>query len=201
MNEFENGLLRYFSRQQLDVISSKKLGIAGCGGLGSNIAAAMARSGFVNFEIVDRDIIDASNLNRQNYFLDEVGSSKVVITEKRLKAINQDIQVLATQTILTYDNIREHYQNADIIFEAFDNVESKKLIIETFGNSGKLVILASGMAGFSNANEIRIKTIKDNVYMVGDRKTEVGLQNPPLAPRVIACAALMASVALERTLS
>ena len=200
MNDFEQGLLRYYSSEQLSKVQSKKIGIAGCGGLGSNIAAALVRSGCKYFEIVDKDLIESSNLNRQNFFLSEIGFPKVAVTEKRIKQINPDAQVHSRQVILTNENIFNYFDDADIVFEAFDNVESKRIIIEQFGNSSKLVILGSGMAGISNEKPIAIRKIKDNVYIVGDGITEADSKNPPFAPRVIACASLMASVALEKSL-
>jgi sulfur carrier protein ThiS adenylyltransferase len=199
MNIFEEGLLRYLSAEQLATLEATQIGLAGAGGLGSNIAHALVRTGFKSFEIVDYDVIDASNLNRQNYFLDEIGQAKVDVTAKRLKQINPKIEVKTGKTKLTAQNINNYFGSADIIFEAFDNVESKTLMLETFGNSKKLLIMGSGMAGIAN-KELKIKKIRDNVFLVGDGSTQVGKTNPPLAPRVIACASLMASVAVEQIL-
>lgn len=196
---FEDGLLRYLKPDQLQKIQSIKIGIAGCGGLGSNIAHALARTGFIHFEIVDKDIIEASNLNRQNYYSDEIGLPKVTTTAKRLSQINSNVQVKTHQLYLTRENMHSYFQDCTILFEAFDNVESKALFLETFAGSGKLLILGSGLAGIKNTG-LPIQQIKENIYIVGDRTTAVGKDNPPLAPRVMACAALMASVALEKIL-
>lgn len=201
MNEFEKGLLRHFSIEKLSAIQKTRIGIAGCGGLGSNIANAMARSGFRDFEIIDHDVICASNLNRQNFYLDEIGSSKAEITAKRLKQVNPDISVMVHKQKLDKNNIDRYFKDRDIIFEAFDNADAKKLLLETFGNSGRLLIMGSGMAGIGNKTSIEINKVNDKLYIVGDMKTDVGKENPPLAPRVIACAALMASVALENTVT
>jgi sulfur carrier protein ThiS adenylyltransferase len=98
MNTFEQGLLKYLKPEQLAVIQSKKIGIGGAGGLGSNCAMMLVRSGFKHLEIIDQDLIDASNLNRQQYFTDEIGLPKVTITKKRLLDINRDAQILIHQT-------------------------------------------------------------------------------------------------------
>lgn len=198
-NKFEEGLLRYLSEEQLDKIQRTKIGIAGVGGLGSNIAHALVRTGFVDFEIVDVDFIDASNLNRQNYFYDEIGQTKVEVTAKRLKQINPDVRVNSAQIKLNKENIKEYFVDRDILFEAFDKVESKTLLLESFGNSGKLLVSGNGMSGIVG-EEIKIRKINEKLYLVGDGVTEVGQDNPPLAPRVMACASLMASVAVERVL-
>ncbi len=199
-NIFEEGLLRYLSKEQLDKVQKTKIGIAGVGGLGSNIAHALVRTGFVDFELIDDDVIDASNLNRQNYFYDEIGQSKVEITAKRLRQINPAVSVKIKKVRLNKDNINNYFHDTDILFEAFDKVESKTLFLESFGNSGKLLVCGNGMSGIVGG-EIKINKLRDNLYLVGDGRTEVGQGNPPLAPRVMACASLMASVAVERVLS
>ena len=92
MNILEQGLLRYLKPEQLSLIQSKKIGIGGAGGLGSNCAMILVRTGFKHLEIIDQDVIDASNLNRQQYFLNEIGLNKVDVTKKRLLDINPDAQ-------------------------------------------------------------------------------------------------------------
>ncbi|KAF0134725.1 MAG: thiamine biosynthesis protein ThiF family 2 [Candidatus Saganbacteria bacterium] len=200
MNDFEQALTNYFLPEQLAKIEKTKIGIAGCGGLGSNIVVCLVRSGFKNFELMDFDVVETKNLNRQYYYLDEVGQSKVDVLSTRLLKINPDLKIKKVKAQLSDENIASYFQDRDIIFEAFDNVPSKKLIMETFGNTNKLLIFGCGMAGITNQSEIKIKKIKNNIYMVGDGVTCVGPENPPLAPRVFACASLMASAALEAVL-
>ncbi|MDC0977625.1 sulfur carrier protein ThiS adenylyltransferase ThiF [bacterium] len=198
MNEFEQSLGNYFETQTLTYIQKIKIGIAGAGGLGSNIANCLVRSGFKNFEILDLDIIETKNLNRQNYFLSEIGHSKVETLKKRLLQINPDCQIITHQIKLTTQNTKEYFQNTAILFEAFDEVASKKLILEEYGNADKLIISGCGMAGYNNQPEIKIRKVSKKIYIVGDEQTEVSKSTPPLAPRVITCASLMASIALEK---
>ncbi|MFA5839527.1 MAG: sulfur carrier protein ThiS adenylyltransferase ThiF [Candidatus Margulisiibacteriota bacterium] len=200
MHEFEKALLNYYSPEQLAAIFQKKIGIAGAGGLGSNIAVCLVRSGFVDFEIIDSDVIEMKNLNRQYYFLDEVGKPKVAVLTERLKQINPAVKVKSAKERITLANITNYFTDRDVVFEAFDNVESKTLLMEALANSGKLLVFGSGMAGISNQNELKINKLRENIFLVGDGITPVGKNNPPLAPRVVACAALMASVVLEDTL-
>jgi len=201
MKNFYAALLKYMSKEQIVKVQRAKVGIAGCGGLGSNIANVLVRSGFGDIEMIDHDVIEPSNLNRQNYFLDEIGFSKVEMTAKRLIGINPDVYIMAKKLFLDKDNIAGQFKDRDIIFEAFDSAESKKLFLETFGNSGKLLIMGSGMAGISNEKPIAVRKIKENVYIVGDEEADISKGFPPLAPRVIACAAMMAGVALEQVLN
>lgn len=200
MNDFEKGLEKYLDPEQLKSAGRTKIGIAGCGGLGSNIANILVRTGFKDFELIDHDVIEASNLNRQNYNLDEIGVSKVETTAKKLIAVNPDIYIMTKMLRLDESNIAGQFSDRDIIFEAFDRAASKKLFLETFGNSGKLLIMGSGMAGISNERQIKVRKAKENVYIVGDEESDIANGLPPLAPRVIACAAMMAGVALDRVL-
>ncbi len=157
MNEFENGLLRYFDKSKLSQIQQYKIGIAGAGGLGSNIATCLVRSGFKNFEIVDNDVVEISNLNRQHYFLEDVGKPKVLALKERLLSINPELWIEDYQARIMKNNCSRFFSNTDILFEAFDEVATKKMILETYGNSEKLIVCGSGMAGFNNSNEIKIR--------------------------------------------
>src|SRR5580704_18543975 len=97
MNLFEQGLLKYLKPEQLTLIQSKKIGIGGAGGLGSNCAMMLVRSGFKTLEIIDQDLIDASNLNRQQYYTAEIGLAKVDVLKKRLLDINPDADITIHQ--------------------------------------------------------------------------------------------------------
>ena len=76
-NALHNGLARYLSPDQLEALRAARVGIAGAGGLGSNAALMLARSGVGNLVLVDDDVVDASNLTRQQYWPRHVGRPKV----------------------------------------------------------------------------------------------------------------------------
>jgi len=199
MNIFEQGLLRYYSAQDLAVIQSKKIGIGGAGGLGSNIAVILVRSGFKHIEILDSDTIDASNLNRQYFFLDEIGQPKVSALRNRLLAINPDLD-LKTHFVRWQPHVGDQFfEKCDIVVEAFDKVDNKYNFIEFYQNRHPYVISGSGMAGLRDKKDLKVKKM-GNVYIVGDLATDAAAGHPPLAPRVTACAALMAEVALDLAL-
>jgi sulfur carrier protein ThiS adenylyltransferase len=197
MNEFEKAISGYYTKEQYERIRTVRIGIAGAGGLGSNIALILTRSGFRNFEILDFDAITAANLNRQQYYLNEIGDSKVIRLREHIQKINPAVNIVIHKTRLTVENHGSFFNNADILFEAFDTVESKKLLLENFGNSGKIIIMGSGMAGIKTAAAIKIRKAGSKHYIVGDETSDVREGLLPYAPRVIQCAAAMASVALE----
>lgn len=196
MSEFEYALGRYLDESQLNKIRSIKVGIAGAGGLGSNCANALVRTGFRNIKIVDFDIVDYSNLNRQFYFFDQVGRSKVDCIKENLIKINPYANIHAINAKLDFENISEVFADCDVVVEAFDEPEFKKMIVEAYISSDKLLVAASGLAGWGSSDSIKVHKIKDNFYLIGDLSTGIGPGVPPLAPRVFIAAAKEADVVL-----
>ena len=200
MNSFEQALRRYLSPEQLDRIRSIKVGIAGVGGLGSNCAAALVRTGFRHIKIIDFDAVDHSNLNRQFYFIEQTGSPKVDALKQNLNQINPAANIETAQIKLESHNAAELFADCDVVVEAFDRPEYKKLIVETYLNSGKLLVAASGLAGWGDSDRIKVHRVKENFYLIGDQVTGIGPDTPPLAPCVLIAAAKQADVVLSYAL-
>ncbi|HRW63585.1 MAG TPA: sulfur carrier protein ThiS adenylyltransferase ThiF [Bacteroidales bacterium] len=174
------------------------IGIAGAGGLGSNCAVALARTGIGRLIICDFDIVTESNLNRQYYFKNQVGLKKVTALKENIQKINPDIEIITYDIKLNEANLVSIFKTCDIIVEAFDLAEMKKMLIETCIENmpDKSLVIGSGMAGFGNSNSI--KTIKNgNIYICGDEMSEVSEDSPPLAPRVGMVANMQANTVLE----
>lgn len=198
-NRFEEGLRRYLSESELNQIQSKKIGIGGVGGLGSNVAMILVRSGFKHFEILDMDLIEASNLNRQQYFHNEIGESKVKVTGQRLRAINPDLNLMTYETQWTEAASGQYFQDCDFVVEAFDQADFKFQFVRYYQEHAPVVISGNGMAGLTQKQPIRVQKV-GNIYMVGDGTTDAACGHPPMAPRVTACAAKMAEIILDATL-
>ena len=200
MNEFEQALGRYLNQEQLNKIRSVKVGIAGTGGLGSNCASALVRTGFRHIKIVDFDIVDYSNLNRQFFFIQQAGRAKVEALKENLNSINPAANIEIDTIKLEADNVAEIFADCDVVVEAFDRTEYKKLIVETYIGSSKLLVAASGLAGWGDSDRIKVHRIKDNFYLIGDLATGIGPDTPPLAPCVFIAAAKQADVVLSYAL-
>lgn len=200
MNKFEEGLLKYLTNEQLKTIQQKKIGIGGAGGLGSNIAMILVRTGFKNIEIIDKDLIDASNLNRQQFFLSEIGLDKAETLRSRLLAINPDINILYHKVHWTKKIGNEFFEDSDVIVEAFDQTDWKHQFVEFYQQTGKPIISGVGMAGLIQKNPMIVKKL-GNIYFVGDLTTDSECGHPPLAPRVTACAAVMSEIILDLALN
>ncbi len=174
------------------------VGIAGCGGLGSNCAVALARAGIGYLILVDFDVIEPGNLNRQYYFTDQIGQKKVEALKSNVLRINPQIKIGTSPVQLTPSGIRDIFGKCDVIVEAFDRKEMKLMIAETVLTHmpGIPLVMGSGLAGWGN-NDL-LKTIRSgNLYLCGDENTETSLELPPLAPRVGIVANMQANVVLE----
>jgi len=200
LNYFEEGLRHYLNKNQIEKIRAVKIGIAGAGGLGSNCAFNLARSGFNDFKIVDFDSIEATNLNRQFYFYDQINMQKVEALKANLMRINPDIKINAIVSMINEENITSLFDDCHIVVEAFDKVEYKRLIVEKYYSSGKLLVSASGLGGWGNSDDIIIRRVHSNFYVVGDMISEVSESIPPISPRVNIVAAKQADIILNYVL-
>lgn len=179
-------------------LSSKTIGIAGCGGLGSNCAVALVRVGVGKLIIADFDVIEESNLNRQYFFFNQIGKYKAPTLKENLNLINPKVIVSDHVIKLTSKEIVELYKECDVIVEAFDKAEMKEMIVETVLSEfpEKSIVCGVGLAGWGGNNLIKTEQYR-KLYIVGDRKSETSENDPPLAPRVGVVANMMANVVLE----
>jgi sulfur carrier protein ThiS adenylyltransferase len=199
MNVFENALLRYLKPEQLAAIQKTKIGIGGAGGLGSNVAVILARTGFRHLEILDKDVVEASNLNRQNYTLADIGKPKVECLEQFLLSINPDVELTLHQQEWTKEKASGLFQGCTIMVEAFDKAVFKFDFVEYYRTRAPYVVSGNGMAGLDITTELLTRKA-GNVFIIGDGTTDITDGHPPLAPRVIECAAKMANTILQLTL-
>jgi len=180
-------------------LSKFRIGIAGAGGLGSNCAVALARSGVGTLVIADFDVVETVNLNRQYYFFEQVGQMKTEALKENISYINPDIRVITHQKKIDSSNVTEIFLGCDIIVEAFDCAVMKEMLIESVQSMmpGVPLIVGSGMAGFGKSNEIGCRKIDDTLYVCGDECSEASEDLPPLAPRVGIVANMQANVVIE----
>lgn len=173
--------------------------ICGLGGLGSNIAIALARAGIGRLILVDFDRVDISNLHRQQYKADQIGLWKTEALAENLKEIAPYLAVEIHTVRLTEENIKPLLAKADIICEAFDRAEEKAMLVNGVLEKlhTKYLIAASGMAGLGSANSIQTRRITDRFYLCGDGRSDVAEGMGLVAPRVMLCAAHQAHTVLR----
>jgi sulfur carrier protein ThiS adenylyltransferase len=198
---FTSVLQSFLTDVQIEAVKKVKIGIAGAGGLGSNCIHALVRCGFEKFVVVDFDIVSVSNLNRQLYFPEQVGLPKVESLKKMLKQLNSDLEIHTFQERITNKNVSGYFDDCDCIVEAFDNPESKALLVNAFIGSKKLLVSVSGIGGYGKSDRIVTRKIRSNFFMVGDGISEVGALVKPFAPCVMIAAAKQADIVLDWVLS
>lgn len=185
------------------VLAHKKVGIAGCGGLGSNVAVSLARTGIGQLVIVDFDHVVESNLNRQFYFFNQIGEKKVKALAANLHAIRPDLKIIIHNIKLESRTIHQIFNGCDLVIEAFDSAEAKAMIVETFINELPNIplIIGNGMAGFGRFELLKRIKWAENIFVCGDSQSEIDFDLPPLAPRVGIVANMQADLALELLLN
>ena len=200
MNDFEKAIQIHIGCEALEKIQAVHVGIAGAGGLGSNCAVNLTRCGFRLFTIVDFDNVDFSNLNRQFFFNNQVGNPKVDMLKENLLAVNPDLELNLFSRRIDEDNVNDFFDACDIIVEAFDNVKDKKIIIEAYAGSEKLLVSVSGIAGWGKSDDIKIHRVGRNFFLIGDLVSEISPELPPTSPRVNIAAAKQADLILSHVL-
>lgn len=178
------------------VLQENKIGIAGCGGLGSNIAVSLVRAGARNLVLTDFDIVEVSNLNRQHYFLQDIGKYKVDALAEHLYNINPDLNLIIVNKKLSKEDIPIIYGDCNILIEAFDKAENKKWLIEEWAVNypKKPIICGNGISGYGKTSALKVKKIA-NVYFCGDGITD--MSEGLCSSRVIIVANMQVNIAIE----
>ena len=172
--------------------------ILGLGGLGSNVAVLLARSGIGYLKLVDFDIVEASNLNRQQYRISHIGIKKTEAMKSIIREINPFVEVNILDIKVDRENIYSIVGDIEIVVEAFDRAETKAMTLEELlTDKNKIVVSASGMAGLGSANEIVTRKIKDNFYLIGDNYSDYEEYSGIMSTRVMLCAAYQANMVLR----
>lgn len=176
-----------------------RIGIAGLGGLGSNITVMLARAGVGFLRLVDMDVVDATNINRQDYCRADIGREKSAAMCDRIASINPYIRTEAVTVKVTPGNASELFSDCDIVVEAFDNAENKAMLITAIlsENPDKWVVSGNGMAGYGPSNSIRTTTPMRHLVMCGDMESEACIGNGLMAPRVMIAAAHQANAVMR----
>ena len=186
----------YLTPEERAALESVRVGIAGAGGLGSNCAMHLVRSGVKHITIADFDVVNESNLNRQFFFRDQIGQKKVEAIKANLLRIEPDADIRAVDMRLDASSAREVFADCGIVVEAFDAVDAKVMLVSAFASSGKKLVTASGLAGWGRSNAMRVRKM-GNIVAIGDGETSVGDGAAPVSPRVGIAAAMEANAVVS----
>ena len=194
----EEDLLKRNVKGISEKLKKVKVCILGLGGLGSNVAVLLARAGIGYLKLVDFDIVEASNLNRQQYRISHIGMKKTEAIKTIIKEINPFVEIDTLDIKVDRENIYSVVGDIEIVVEAFDVAETKAMAIEELLiNGDKKLVSASGMAGLGSANEIITRKVRDNFYLIGDNYSDYEEYSGIMSTRVMLCAAHQANVVLR----
>ena len=197
--EWNNALEERHGKELHRAFSSATVAICGLGGLGSNIAIALARAGIGKLILIDFDRVDITNLHRQQYKASQIGMYKTDALADNLREIAPYIELEMHTERITEENVVTLLKDADIICEAFDDAECKAMLTNTVLSElpDKYLVAASGMAGMGTTNSIKTRRITSRFYLCGDEASEVSDGIGLVAPRVALCAAHQAHTVLR----
>ena len=198
-NEWMDALIARHGLELHKRFSTATVAVCGLGGLGSNIAIALARAGIGKLLLIDFDRVDITNLHRQQYKANQIGRYKAEALAENLSEIAPYTEIQNVTAKITEENFAGLLKDADIVCEAFDNAESKAMIVN--GVLEQLpdcyLVTASGMAGMDTPNTIKTRRIMKRFYLCGDEVSDVADTIGLVAPRVMLCAAHQAHTVLR----
>ena len=180
-------------------ISAARVAVCGLGGLGSNIAIALARAGVGHLHLIDFDRVDLTNLNRQQYAVGQLGQYKTDALRETLSLVSPYCDVTCDTIQVTEENLPDLLKPEDYICEAFDRAEAKAMLVsgvlEHFPE--KYLVAGSGLAGLGSANTIQTRRISKRFYLCGDGTSDSSVGLGLVASRVLVCAAHEANMILR----
>lgn len=179
-------------------LKKSSVGIAGLGGLGSNLTVSLTRVGIGRLVLVDFDVVEPSNLNRQYYFVEQIGKYKTEALQEILEKINPFVEVKCFRTKITEDNIAELFESVDVIAEALDMAETKAMFIENvlLQLPDTPLVCGIGMAGYGDNQSLHTRQL-DKLYICGDEHTEAKPGQGLMAPRVGIVANMQANQVID----
>lgn len=180
-------------------ISAARVAVCGLGGLGSNIAIALARAGVGHLHLIDFDRVDLTNLNRQQYAVGQLGQYKTDALRETLSLVSPYCDVTCDTVRVTEENLPDLLKTEDYICEAFDRAEAKAMLVsgvlEHFPE--KYLVAGSGLAGLGSANTIQTRRVSQRFYLCGDGTSDSSVGLGLVASRVLVCAAHEANMILR----
>lgn len=171
LKEFDR-FLSLIGEEAFEKIQKKKILVIGLGGVGSYVVESLVRSGISNITIVDSDIVDITNINRQLIALHStIGKKKVDVVSSRIKDINPNCQVKKKDIFLNSENqnlvLKKEY---DYVIDCCDSMDTKKLLIDFSIHYSIPLISSMGTANKMDPSKLEIvelkKTINDPVARI-----------------------------------
>ncbi|PLX44041.1 MAG: thiamine biosynthesis protein ThiF [Deltaproteobacteria bacterium] len=180
-------------------LKGARVGVAGVGGLGSNVAIALTRVGVGTLVLADFDVVEPSNLGRQQFFMDQIGMEKTSALAETLARAHPGVALELYPVRVTPDNIHEIFGGCSVVVEAFDRAEEKTMLVEVLLKEMPevTIVAASGVAGSYSTEGLKIHRVGERFYVVGDLESEARPFQGLMAPRVGAAGHIQANLVLR----
>lgn len=180
-------------------LGTKRVGIVGCGGLGSNAAWMLVRSGIGSLVLADHDLVEEGNLDRQFFFRDQIGLPKTEALAINLMRIDPIVRLELFQAHIDETNFAGIFSGIDLLIEAVDSAHDKAMLVAVCSEQlpGIPIVSASGLAGYGSTNDIITRHLMGDLWMVGDLVSEVSAEHPLFASRVCVAAGHEAHMAIR----
>lgn len=164
----------YVDNDEQNIIKNTPIMFAGCG-IGSNIAECALRFGFENITVVDGDIVELSNLNRQNYTEENLSKSKAESLYSRLKSINSEANIQFHSEFITHANLKEIIGNHKIVVNALDFTSDIPLLLDKMCQEMEIDVLHPYNLGWGGlVTVIESKSLRlDSLSAEGDHFNEL----------------------------
>lgn len=154
-------LEKLITKEKVDLLKNKSILVLGCGGVGGYVVESLARCGVGRLIIVDKDVVDETNINRQIIALDStLGKKKVDVFKDRLKDINSHLEVISIDKFINEDNIIELFNyDIDYFIDACDTISTKKSVIRTCLDKKINFISSMGTGNRMDPSKLEITTL------------------------------------------
>ena len=153
-------------KENLSKLNNTKVLVIGLGGVGGILTETLVRNGIKNITIIDNDIIDITNKNRQVIALNStIGKKKTDVMKERLLDINEECNITCISEFIDKNNIDILFENSvDYVIDACDTVSTKILLIEECLKRNIKVISSMGMGKKTNLSKLKIMDIRKTSY-------------------------------------
>lgn len=176
------------SPEECALLREKRVCVVGCGGLGGYIIEILARIGVGHLTVVDGDVFDVTNLNRQLLSNEKViGKSKAKRAKKRVAKVNSDVSVTAVSDFLTAENCSEIVSGHDLVVDALDNAAARRILAAGCAEAGITVVHGAIGGWYGQVSVVPPGSpVFDILYPEGKKDAPNPAGNPSFTPPVIA---------------
>ena len=163
------------TQAECDLLRQKRVLIVGCGGLGGYLAGFFARIGVGNLRIVDGDVFEPTNLNRQLFSeIPALGRNKARVAAEAIARIDPEIKIDAVETFLTEENAPELLRGCDLAVDALDNIPGRRILAAACETSGIALVHGAisgwvAQAALSRPGDRLVETLYPADAVAGDR--------------------------------